>query len=103
MGYHVYMHVITKSALVKFWTKHPDARGPLQDWFNTMEKQVFMGPASLREVFASVDQVGKLTVFNIGGNKYRLIVSIHYNRHKVYIRNVLTHAEYNQNDWKRSN
>lgn len=103
MGYHMYMHVITKSALVKFWTKHPDAQGPLQDWFNTMEKQVFSGPASLREVFASADQVGKLTVFDIGGNKYRLIASIHYNRHKVYIRNVLTHAEYDRDDWKRRN
>ena len=103
MGYHISMHVITKSALVKFWTKHPDAQGPLQDWFNTMEKQVFTDLVSLQEVFSSVDQVGNLTVFNIGGNKFRLIASIHYNRHKVYIRNVLTHAEYDHNDWKRRN
>jgi len=44
-----------------------------------------------------------LTVFNIGGNKYRLIVAIHYNRRKVHIREVLTHAEYDRNDWKRRN
>jgi mRNA interferase HigB len=93
----------SKSALVQFWTKYPDAQGPLRDWFNIMEKQVFMDPVSLQEAFASVDQVGNLTVFNIGGNKYRLIASIHYNRHKVYIRNVLTHAEYDRNDWKRRN
>jgi mRNA interferase HigB len=97
------MHVITKSALVKFWTKHPDARGPLQDWFNIMENQLFTDLVNLRETFASADQVGNLTVFNIGGNKYRLIVAIHYNRHKVFIRNVLTHAEYNRNNWKRGN
>jgi mRNA interferase HigB len=97
------MHVITRSALVKFWTKHPDARGPLQDWFNIMEKQVFTDLVNLRETFASADQVGNLTVFNIGGNKYRLIAAIHYNRHKVFIRNVLTHAEYDRNNWKRGN
>jgi mRNA interferase HigB len=57
----------------------------------------------LREVFASADYVGGLTVFNIGGNKYRLIASIHYNRHKVYIRDVLTHAAYDRGDWKRKN
>lgn len=44
--------------------------------------------------------LGKLTVFNIGGNKYRLIAAIHFNRQKVYVRNVLTHKEYDQGDWK---
>jgi HigB_toxin, RelE-like toxic component of a toxin-antitoxin system len=50
--------------------------------------------------FPSADQVGKLTVFNIGGNKVRLIAAIHYNRHKVYIRAVLTHSEYDEGKWK---
>lgn len=97
------MHVITKSALVKFWTKHPEAQGPLQDWFNTMEKQVFTDLVNLQQTFASADYVDGLIVFNIGGNKYRLIVSIHYNRHKVFIRDVLTHAEYDRNDRRRRN
>jgi mRNA interferase HigB len=68
-----------------------------------MENQLFTDLVNLRETLASADQVGNLTVFNIGGNKYRLIVAIHYNRHKVFIRNVLTHAEYNRNNWKRGN
>jgi mRNA interferase HigB len=97
------MHVIAKPALVKFWAKHPDAQSPLQDWFNTMEKQIFTDFIHLRKTFASADQVGNLTVFNIGGNKYRLIAAIHYNRRKVHIREVLTHAEYDRNDWKRRN
>ena len=46
--------------------------------------------AELREIFPDADQVGKLTVFNIGGNKVRLISAVHYNRRKVYIRAVLT-------------
>jgi mRNA interferase HigB len=57
--------------------------------------------AELRETFPSADMVGDLTVFNIGGNKYRLIASIHFKRHKVYVRHVLTHAEYDQGDWKK--
>jgi len=49
-----------------------------------------------------VTLIGKFTVFDIGGNKYRLIAAIHYNRKKVYIRHVLTHTEYNRNKWKES-
>jgi len=52
----------------------------------------------LRGVFPSVDQVEKFTIFNIGGNKARLIAAIHYNTQRVYIRHVLTHAEYDRNN-----
>jgi mRNA interferase HigB len=55
----------------------------------------------LRGTFASADYVDGLTVFNIGGNKYRLIASIHYNRRKVYVRDVLTHEQYDREGWKR--
>ena len=54
----------------------------------------------LRSVFPSADKVGDLVVFNIGGNKYRLITSIHFNRQKIYIRDILTHSEYDKNKWK---
>lgn len=56
--------------------------------------------ADLRAVFPSADQVGKLTVFNIGGNSARLIAAIHYNRQRIYIRAVLTHQEYDEGKWK---
>lgn len=88
------MHVIAKSALVAFWKKYPDAEGPLQVWHSLMEAEIYEDFNDLRRTFASADYVDRLTVFNIGGNKYRLIASIHYNRRKVYIRHVLTHAEY---------
>ncbi|MFZ4699952.1 MAG: type II toxin-antitoxin system HigB family toxin [Candidatus Methylumidiphilus sp.] len=95
------MHVIAKPALIAFWTKHPDAERPLQVWYQVMEREIFSDFNALRETFASADYVDGLTVFNMGGNKYRLIASIHYNRRKVYIRNVLTHAEYDREGWKR--
>lgn len=52
-------------------------------------------------MFPSADKVDKLTVFNVGGNKIRLIAAIHYNRKKVYVRAVLTHKEYDAGNWKR--
>jgi len=65
-----------------------------------MTKSDFGSFADLKRVFRSVDKVGKFTVFDVGGNKYRLIAAIHYNRKKVYIRHVLTHAGYDQDKWK---
>lgn len=95
------MHVITKPALVEFWAIHPDAESPLQAWCRTMESGVFVDFNDLKATFASAEYVDGLTVFNVGGNKYRLIAAIHYNRHKVFIRAVLTHAEYDRGNWKR--
>lgn len=61
-----------------------------------MRRNEFENFAALRALFPAADKVGKLTVFNIGGNKYRLIAAIHYNRKRIYIRAVLTHEEYNK-------
>lgn len=95
------MHVIAKPALVAFWDRYPDAKVPLSAWQTLMRMNDFASFGALKATFGSVDQVGGLTVFDIGGNKYRLIAAIHYNRRKVYIRNVLTHAEYDRGLWKR--
>ena len=97
------MHVIAKLALVEFWTKYPDAKGPLEAWYRIMRREVFADFNALRKTFGSADYVDPFTVFNIGGNKYRLIAVIHYNRHKVYIRDVLTHGEYDRDKWKQRN
>jgi mRNA interferase HigB len=66
-----------------------------------MKRADFASFAALRQSFPSADQVRGLTVFNIGGNKARLIAAIHYNRRKVYIRAILTHAEYDKGKWKQ--
>lgn len=94
------MHVIAKPALVAFWSRFPDAEPPLRVWYHLMEKGAFKDFSALRAAFGSADYVDGLTVFDIGGNKYRLVASIHYNRGKVYIRAVLTHAEYDRGRWK---
>ena len=96
------MHVISKPVLIAFWMKYPDAKGALQAWHSLMEAAIYTDFNDLRRTFVSADYVDRMTVFNIGGNKYRLIASIHYNRRKVYIRHILTHTEYDRDSWKRN-
>jgi mRNA interferase HigB len=94
------MHVISKKILRQFWQKYPDSQASLTRWFKIVNKQSFSNFSSLRSVFPSADQVGNLVVFNIGGNKYRLIASAHFNRGKIYVRHILTHLEYDKGNWK---
>ena len=94
------MQVIPRKALRLFWERHPDSRGPLTRWFKIMSRSEFGGFGALRVAFPTADKVGDLVVFNVGGNRCRLIASIHFNRRKVYIRYVLTHQEYDRGGWK---
>ena len=94
------MHVITRRRLNEFAEKYPETHNALANWYQQMKQNDFASIAEIREIFPSVDKVGKLTVFNVGGNKVRLVAAIHYNRKKVYIRAVLTHNEYNEGNWK---
>ena len=94
------MHIIARKRLNEFASKHPDTKTSLERWYKLMKRGRFRSFVELRSEFRNADQVGKLTVFNIGGNKARLITAIHYNRQKVYIRAVLTHNEYDKGKWK---
>ena len=94
------MHIITRKRLNEFADSYPETRTALAQWYEQMKKNDFGNFTELRAMFPAADQVGKLTVFNIGGNKVRLIAAIHYNRRKVYIRAVLTHSEYDEGKWK---
>jgi mRNA interferase HigB len=94
------MHVIAKPALVDFWERHPDSRASLAAWYKIVNDNDFKSFADLRKTFPNADHVKGLTVFNISGNNYRLIAAIHYNRGKIYIRHILTHAEYDFGKWK---
>jgi mRNA interferase HigB len=94
------VHIITRKRLNDFAAAHPDVKSGLQHWYKLMRDGSFQSFAELRTIFPGADQVGKLTVFNIGGNKARLIAAIYYNRKRVYIRAILTHAEYDEGEWK---
>lgn len=94
------MHVITRKRLNEFAARFPETNNALVDWFRQMKRNNFGTIEEIREIFPSADKVEKLTIFNIGGNKVRLVAAIHYNRKKVYIRAVLTHGEYDTGKWK---
>ena len=95
------MHVISQKSLRAFWAKYPPAKNPLQAWFLRTKKAAWDGFEDVKADFGSADQVGRLTVFDIGRNKYRLIAHIHFNRGKVYVRHVLTHPDYDKGAWKK--
>ncbi len=95
------MHIITRKRLNDFAEKHPETKSALAHWYELAKQNDFTSFSDLRLTFPSADQVGKLTVFNVAGNKVRLVAAIHYNRRKIYIRAVLTHPEYDENRWRR--
>lgn len=93
------MHVISSKPLHDFWTRHPKAETLLRAWLYEVEHSQWETFADLRGSYPSADQVGKYTVFNIGGNKYRLVVVVHFARGKIYVRHVMTHKEYDRGRW----
>ena len=94
------MHIISRRALKDFWEDHPDSEIPLMAWFKIVGSTKYETFSQLKETFSSADKVGDKVVFNIGGNKYRLITVIHFKYGKVYLRHVLTHKEYDKEEWK---
>ena len=102
MRYIVLMHIITRKRLLDFANKHPNTATSLDAWYRIVKHNKITSFSKLREIFPSVDKVGNLTVFNIGGNKIRLIAAVHYNTQCLYIRHVLTHKEYDKEKWKES-
>jgi mRNA interferase HigB len=94
------MHIITKRRITEARALYPHSASALSGWLKVVEENEFKNFSELKTVFNSIDKVGNLYVFDIGGNKLRLIASIHFNRKKLYIRHVLTHQEYDKNEWK---
>ena len=95
------MHVISRKKLKDAASRHIDLEGPLDAWFRIAKKAEWKKLMDVRKTFSSADAVGKWTVFNIKGNEYRLIAEINYLFGRIYIRHVLTHAEYDRGGWKQ--
>lgn len=95
------MHIITYKRIMEFVTKYPDSRASLENWYRIIKQTDYDSFSQLRQHFSDADYVEGFVVFNISGNKYRLITAIHFNRKKVYIRDILAHAEYDKDKWKR--
>jgi len=80
---------------------HPGAETPLATWYQVVRHTTWKTTSEMLQTWPSADIVERLTVFNIGGNEFRLIARVEYQRQEVYIRAVLTHAEYSKEDSKR--
>ena len=99
------MRIIKKATLVVYGEQNPQARTGLAHWYKVAKATPWACFTDVRTTFPHADQVTvrsgrKVVVFNIGGNKYRLITAIHYNRQRLFTMMILTHAEYDRNDWK---
>ena len=98
------MRVISKARLKQFWELpgHEDAEGPLRAWYTHINSKTVSWQAwgDVKASFASASMVSDCIVFNIGGNKYRLISRIRYASQKVFVLKVMTHGEYDEDKWK---
>ena len=99
------MRVISRKRLREFAQQHPDAAEPLEKWYRLFRQAKWENLQEVRRVYPHADMVtvasgNSVTVFNICGNKYRLIAAIHYNRQRVYVLRLLRHAEYSKESWK---
>jgi len=92
------MRLISNRALRDFAAVHPESDGPLQAWRRLVEHNAFRTFADLKRVFNSMDKVAEYYVFNIAGNRYRVIAAIHSNTQSLYVRAVFTHRDYD--NWR---
>jgi mRNA interferase HigB len=95
------MRIIKRGALEKFWREHPDARASLESWYAVVRNADWKTPVEMKQVYPSADLVGRSTVFNIAGNKFRLIARVNYQSRRVFVLHSLTHKEYDRGAWKQ--
>ncbi|BAY97660.1 hypothetical protein NIES37_16040 [Tolypothrix tenuis PCC 7101] len=94
------MHVISRRILRDFCEAHADVCEALYDWYRVATKAEWKNLLEVQSIYPKAEAVGNFTVFNIKGNNYRLIVDIVYETQRIYIKYVLTHAEYDKDKWK---
>ncbi len=94
------MQIVAKTTLRAFWERHPQARIPLETWYAVAAKSAWSGPSDIKRQFgATVDFISdNRVIFDISGNRYRLIVHISYPYKRVLIKFVGTHADYDRID-----
>jgi len=94
------LHVISRKKLLEAAERHGDNGTALDIWYRIAKKAEWKKLMDVRRVFPTADAAGKFTVFNIKGNAYRLVSEINYRTGTIFLRQVLTHAEYSKGAWK---
>jgi len=97
------MQVVARRTLKQFWLRHPQAEGPVRAWFATAAKARWQSPNDVKRQFDSnVDFVAdNRVIFDLGGNKYRLVVHVSYRFQRILVKFIGTHAEYDRIDPER--
>jgi mRNA interferase HigB len=92
--------VIARRTLKEFWQRHPQAERPIRVWFAVVSKAIWRGPADVKSQFGTaVDFVGdNRLIFDLGGNKFRLVVHVSYLYRRVLIKFIVTHTAYDRID-----
>jgi len=93
------MWIVSLRRLREFWAIHPRAEVSLRAWFTQASAADGRKFSDVRATFATADLVGNCTIFNIAGNNYRLITRLFYASHKLYVLRIMTHSEYDRDDW----
>jgi mRNA interferase HigB len=98
------MRVISKTRLREFWetARYGDAEGPLRAWYGHVSHRSvsWRSWTEVKSTFGTASLVGNCVVFNIGGNKYRLISRVLFSSQKVFVLKCMTHTEYDEDKWK---
>ena len=95
------MHVISRKKLLEAAEKRSGLGEPLDVWYRMAKKAEWGSLMDVRRQFPSADAAGRFTIFNIKGKSYRLITEINYRTKRIFLRHVLTHAEYDRGGWQR--
>ena len=93
--------MISPKAIREFSKRHPDSKESLETWHSQTKRATWKSLPEMKQDFPSADLIGRRTVFNIGGNKYRLIARVNHKTQRVFILFILTHAEYDKGEWKK--
>lgn len=95
------MHVVSKRGLLETASRHADCLGPAVAWFHVARRARWLVLESVRRDFPAADQVGHVLIFNLRGNRYRLVTRVSYRSQRIYVKALLTHAEYDRKEWMK--
>jgi mRNA interferase HigB len=96
------MHVVSHKAIRQFCEGRPDAESGLDHWYRVAKRAIWASFAEVKQSFNTADFVAPYVVFDIGGNKYRVIAEINFSRSVLFIRAIMTHKDYMKGVWKKS-
>ncbi len=94
------MRIISEKAITEFWEIYPESESSMKDWISKIRDADWQTFSDIKQTFNTADNYKRCVVFNVGGNNYRVIGIVEYQKHLVFIRAILTHKEYDKDKWK---